>query len=82
MQCTRGKHFSGKVFKETIVKMGSFLSKTILEDICDVEQPKAENFETPTRLRKVGCVVFDPRSPTLNIDRTPILVEIYNIRCY
>jgi len=61
--------------------MGSFLSKTVLEDILDVEQPLKENFETPTRLRKVGCVVFDPRSPTLNIDRTPILVKADKEEC-
>lgn len=71
-----------RLLRETKVKynMGSFLSKTVLEEMCDIEQPLAENLETPTRLRKVGCVVFDPRSPTLNIDRTPILVRtLFNV---
>jgi len=64
--------------------MGGLISKT-MQDFGDMETPMAESFlenvETPTPLRKVGCVVFDPRSPTLNIDRTPILVKADKEEC-
>ena len=52
--------------------MGSYLSKTTLieESIGDIEEP---TLETPARSRNVGWEV-DPRSPTVNIERTPIVV--------
>lgn len=41
------------------------------------EDPVESSHETPTRCPKVmsGNPLFDPRSPTVAIDRTPIVVS-------
>lgn len=67
--------------------MGNFASyfsnKASLEEFIGKidENPHDGNHHTPTRCPKTitGNPVFDPRSPTLNIERTPIVVSVYLI---
>ena len=61
-----------------------FSDKVSLEESIgqiDEEKHVDASHQTPTRCAKTGSgnQFFDPRSPTLNIDRTPIVVSVHVI---